>query len=81
VYFASARRNWRLKNMPTYVCSVLENSVDERQKDAIAEAIAWVHSEETGAPKFFCQIVIDEKKPTSKGTLDIALIRSDLGQR
>ena len=40
--------------MPTYVCSVLENSVDERQKDAIAEAIARVHSEETGAPKFFC---------------------------
>jgi hypothetical protein len=23
--------------MPTYVCSVLENSVDERQKEAIAE--------------------------------------------
>src|ERR1700691_6671262 len=52
--------------MPTYVCSVLENSVDERQKDAIAEAIARVHSEETGAPKFFCQIVIDEKKPASR---------------
>src|ERR1700691_1695692 len=52
--------------MPTYVCSVLENSVDEHQKDAIAEAIARVHSEETGAPKFFCQIVIDEKKPTSR---------------
>jgi hypothetical protein len=28
--------------------------------------IARVHSEETGAPKFFCQIVIDEKKPTSR---------------
>ena len=42
------------------------NSVDERQKDAIAEAIARVHSEETNAPKLFCQIVIDEKKPTSR---------------
>jgi phenylpyruvate tautomerase PptA (4-oxalocrotonate tautomerase family) len=52
--------------MPTYVCSVLENSVDERQKDEIAEAIARVHSEETGAPKFFCQIVIEEKKPTNR---------------
>jgi phenylpyruvate tautomerase PptA (4-oxalocrotonate tautomerase family) len=52
--------------MPTYVCSVLEHSVDERQKDAIAEAIARVHSEETGAPKFFCQIVIEEKKPTAR---------------
>jgi phenylpyruvate tautomerase PptA (4-oxalocrotonate tautomerase family) len=48
--------------MPTYVCSVRENSVDDRQKDAIAEAIARIHSEETGAPIFFCQIVIEEKK-------------------
>jgi phenylpyruvate tautomerase PptA (4-oxalocrotonate tautomerase family) len=48
--------------MPTYVCSVLENSIDDRQKEAIAEAIARIHSEETGAPNFFCQIVIEEKK-------------------
>jgi hypothetical protein len=33
--------------MPTYVCSVLENSVDDRQKEAIAEAISRIHSEET----------------------------------
>jgi phenylpyruvate tautomerase PptA (4-oxalocrotonate tautomerase family) len=52
--------------MPTYVCSVLENSLGERQKDAIAEAIARVHSEETGAPKFFCQIVIEEKKSANR---------------
>jgi phenylpyruvate tautomerase PptA (4-oxalocrotonate tautomerase family) len=52
--------------MPTYVCSVLENSVDGRQKDAIAEAIARIHSEETGAPKFFCQIVFEEKKPIAR---------------
>jgi phenylpyruvate tautomerase PptA (4-oxalocrotonate tautomerase family) len=52
--------------MPTYVCSVLENSIDDHQKDAIAEAIARVHSEETGAPKFFCQIVIEEKKPNAR---------------
>jgi phenylpyruvate tautomerase PptA (4-oxalocrotonate tautomerase family) len=52
--------------MPTYVCSVLENSVDDRQKDAIAEAIARIHSEETGAPIFFSQIVIEEKKPTDR---------------
>jgi phenylpyruvate tautomerase PptA (4-oxalocrotonate tautomerase family) len=52
--------------MPTYVCSVLENSVDDRQKEAIAEAIARVHSEETGAPNFFCQIVIEEKKPANR---------------
>jgi phenylpyruvate tautomerase PptA (4-oxalocrotonate tautomerase family) len=52
--------------MPTYVCSVLENSVDDHQKGAIAEAIARIHSEETGAPIFFCQIVIEEKKPTNR---------------
>jgi phenylpyruvate tautomerase PptA (4-oxalocrotonate tautomerase family) len=51
--------------MPTYVCSVPDNSVDDRQKDAIAEAIARIHREETGAPKFFCQIVIEEK-PTDR---------------
>ncbi|HZB92776.1 MAG TPA: tautomerase family protein [Stellaceae bacterium] len=52
--------------MPTYVCSVLENSVDDRQKAAIAEAIARIHSEETGAPEFFCQIVIEEKKAADR---------------
>jgi phenylpyruvate tautomerase PptA (4-oxalocrotonate tautomerase family) len=52
--------------MPTYVCSVLENSVDDRQKEAIAEAISRIHSEETGAPNFFCQVVIEEKKPTDR---------------
>jgi len=52
--------------MPTYVCSVPENSVDDRQKAAIAEAISRIHSEETGAPNFFCQIVMEEKKPTDR---------------
>lgn len=52
--------------MPTYVCSVLENSVDDHHKGTIAEAIARIHSEETGAPIFFCQIVIEEKKPANR---------------
>jgi len=52
--------------MPTYVCSVPENSVDDRQKAAIAEAISRIHSEETGAPNFFCQINMEEKKPTDR---------------
>lgn len=52
--------------MPTYVCSVPENSVDDRQKRAIAEAISRIHGEETGAPNFFCQIVVEEKKPTDR---------------
>lgn len=55
--------------MPTYVCSVPQNSVNDRQKEAIAEAISRIHSEETGAPNFFCQIVIEEKSPPT-GSLD-----------
>jgi hypothetical protein len=35
--------------MPTYVRSVLERSVDDRQKETIAEAIARIDSEETDA--------------------------------
>jgi phenylpyruvate tautomerase PptA (4-oxalocrotonate tautomerase family) len=52
--------------MPTYVCSVPENSVDDRLKEAIAEATARIHGEETGAPNFFAQVVIEEKKPTDR---------------
>jgi len=52
--------------MPTYVCSVPENLVDDHQKSAIAEAISRVHSDETGAPNFFCQIVIEEKQPANR---------------
>src|ERR1700727_1876594 len=47
--------------MPTYVCSVPEKLVDDHQKEAIAEAISRIHSEETGVPVFFAQIVIEEK--------------------
>jgi phenylpyruvate tautomerase PptA (4-oxalocrotonate tautomerase family) len=52
--------------MPTYVCSVPEHSVNDCQKAAIAEAISRIHSEETGAPNFFCQIVMEEKKPNDR---------------
>jgi phenylpyruvate tautomerase PptA (4-oxalocrotonate tautomerase family) len=52
--------------MPTYVCSVAKNSVNDGQKAAIAEAISRVHSEETGAPSFFVQVVIEEKEPSDR---------------
>ncbi len=42
--------------MPTYVCSVPPKSLDSSQKDQIAAAIAWRHSEATGAPSFFVQV-------------------------
>ena len=56
--------------MPTYVCSVLENSVDERQKDAIAEAIARVHSEETGCTQNSFVRSSSTRKSPPAGTLD-----------
>jgi phenylpyruvate tautomerase PptA (4-oxalocrotonate tautomerase family) len=52
--------------MPTYVCSLAEGSVDDRQKAAIAEALSRIHSEETGAPPYFVQVVIEEKKPADR---------------
>jgi phenylpyruvate tautomerase PptA (4-oxalocrotonate tautomerase family) len=45
--------------MPTYVCSLAEGSVSDRQKAAIAEALSRIHSKETGAPPYFVQVVIE----------------------
>ena len=52
--------------MPTYVCSLAEGSVNDDQKEAIARALSGIHSEETGAPSYFVQVVIEEKKPTQR---------------
>jgi phenylpyruvate tautomerase PptA (4-oxalocrotonate tautomerase family) len=52
--------------MPTYVCSLAEGSVSDSQKAALAEALSRIHSEETGAPTYFVQVVIEEKKPTQR---------------
>jgi phenylpyruvate tautomerase PptA (4-oxalocrotonate tautomerase family) len=52
--------------MPTYVCSLAEGSVNDSQKAAIAKALSRIHSEETGAPTYFVQVVIEEKKPTQR---------------
>ncbi|HUB50185.1 MAG TPA: 4-oxalocrotonate tautomerase family protein [Acetobacteraceae bacterium] len=52
--------------MPTYVCSLAEGSVTQNQKAAIAEAVSRIHSEETGAPPYFVQVVIEEKKPNER---------------
>jgi phenylpyruvate tautomerase PptA (4-oxalocrotonate tautomerase family) len=48
--------------MPTYVCSVPTGLFDAAQKISIAEAISRIHSEATGAPQFFVQVVIDENQ-------------------
>jgi phenylpyruvate tautomerase PptA (4-oxalocrotonate tautomerase family) len=46
--------------MPTYVCSVPPNTLNDSQKSEIAKAISNRHSEATGAPPFFVQVVIEE---------------------
>jgi phenylpyruvate tautomerase PptA (4-oxalocrotonate tautomerase family) len=47
--------------VPTYVCQVPAGSLTVTQKAAIAEAISHSHSEATGAPLFFVQVVIEER--------------------
>jgi phenylpyruvate tautomerase PptA (4-oxalocrotonate tautomerase family) len=70
--------------MPTYFCSLDEGLADDSQKDAIAEAVTRIHSEETDAPAYFVQVVIEEKKPDtrylggSRATRPIIWIRGDI---
>jgi phenylpyruvate tautomerase PptA (4-oxalocrotonate tautomerase family) len=47
--------------MPTYVCSVPNGKLNDAQKQQIAVAISKRHSEATGAPPFFVQVVIEEE--------------------
>jgi phenylpyruvate tautomerase PptA (4-oxalocrotonate tautomerase family) len=46
--------------MPTYVCAVPPKLLSDEQKDRIAIAIGNRHSEATGAPSYFAQVVIEE---------------------
>jgi phenylpyruvate tautomerase PptA (4-oxalocrotonate tautomerase family) len=46
--------------MPTYVCSVPPRKLDDSQKSEIADCISSRHSEATGAPPYFVQVVIEE---------------------
>ena len=47
--------------MPTYVCSVPNGKFSDLQKQEIANAIGNRHSEATGAPPFFVQVVVEEQ--------------------
>lgn len=47
--------------MPTYFCSVPNGKLDDTQKEKIAGAITRRHSEATGAPAFFVQVIIQEE--------------------
>ena len=52
--------------MPTYVCSVPADLLSPEQKRSVAQAITRAHSEATGAPQFFVQVVIEEGKFTDR---------------
>jgi phenylpyruvate tautomerase PptA (4-oxalocrotonate tautomerase family) len=52
--------------MPTYVCSVPAGSLTITQKTAIAETIARIHNEATGAPQFLVQVIIDENQSVDR---------------
>ena len=52
--------------MPTYVCAVPPKTLGDYQKDQIAAAIGRRHSEATGAPSFFVQVIIEESDTTRR---------------
>lgn len=43
--------------MPTYTITVANLSLSPQQKSQIAEAITKAHNEQTGAPRFFAQVL------------------------
>jgi len=47
--------------MPTYVCYVPNGKVSDQQKQELATAIGYRHSEATGASPFFVQVVVEEQ--------------------
>jgi phenylpyruvate tautomerase PptA (4-oxalocrotonate tautomerase family) len=52
---AVRRRHYATLRMPNP-----PDTLKDSQKSAIAESISVRHSEATGAPRFFCQVVIEE---------------------
>ena len=48
--------------MPTYICTIAEGQLSQNQKAAIASEITRIHSEVTGAPSYFAQVVFHEIK-------------------
>lgn len=46
--------------MPTYTVTIRRGQLDASQKTRIAEGITRVHSETTGAPRYFAQVIFSE---------------------
>lgn len=51
--------------MPTYVCTTPEGRLSADQKGRIAQEITRIHSEVTGAPGYFAQVIFNEVDPGS----------------
>ncbi len=49
--------------MPTYTCTIAQAQLSQTQKAAIARRITQIHSEVTGAPGSFAQVIFREVKP------------------
>jgi phenylpyruvate tautomerase PptA (4-oxalocrotonate tautomerase family) len=68
--------------MPTYLCHLPRDRFSQDQKNQIAGAISFRHSEATGAPSYFVQVVIEETKADrylgGKHASDHIWIRGDI---
>ena len=52
--------------MPTYICSTPAGALSAKQKESIAQSICRNHSDATGAPQFFVQVIFEEKRPDER---------------
>lgn len=48
--------------MPTYNVSIKQGLLNEEQKNRLAQFITQAHTEATGAPNYFVQVIIDENQ-------------------
>src|ERR1700747_796117 len=49
--------------MPTYTVTSVEGTLDAPKRAKIASAITRIHSETTGAPAYFAQVIFTEVVP------------------
>src|SRR5258706_7773707 len=64
------------RSMPTYVCYLPRDRFSPDQKRQIVDAITFRHSEATGAPSYFVQVVIEEAERIAIWGANIRLITS-----
>ena len=68
--------------MPTYVCYLPRDRFSLDQKRQIVDAITFRHSEATGAPSYFVQVVIEEARADrylgGERTSDHIWVRGDI---